>query len=274
MYQNVRPGGEIGRHRGFKIPRPQSVPVRVRPWAPCYGDIKRLMQFDMKMTSLMASFFMLKISLYTTKTDNSLRMRHNISFLTTNLMTHLNELQSILNKSLKWHKARAKCFVFIMLALILKQTCNLASASKSMLHKGLASSFYRRMQRFFAQHHFDYHQIAQLIFQLFAFDQVKLTLDRTNWKWGKRDINILMLAVVYRGIAVPILCTLLNKRGNSDTKERCALIHRFISIFGKDRIENLFADREFVGKQWFRWLIQQEINFCIRVKKTLSLPII
>ena len=28
------PGGEIGRHRGFKIPRPQSVPVRVWPRAP------------------------------------------------------------------------------------------------------------------------------------------------------------------------------------------------------------------------------------------------
>ena len=28
------PSGEIGRHRGFKIPRPQSVPVRVWPRAP------------------------------------------------------------------------------------------------------------------------------------------------------------------------------------------------------------------------------------------------
>ena len=30
----VCPGGEIGRHKGFKIPRPQVVPVRVRPRAP------------------------------------------------------------------------------------------------------------------------------------------------------------------------------------------------------------------------------------------------
>ena len=71
---------------------------------------------------------------------------------------------------------------------------------------------------------------------IFSFDKVQLTLDRTNWKWGKRDINILMLAIVYRGIAIPIVWTLLNKRGNSDTKERIALIQRFISIFGKDRL--------------------------------------
>ena len=78
-------------------------------------------------------------------------------------------------------------------------------------------------------------------------------MDRTNWKWGKRDINILMLVIVYRGIAIPIVWTLLNKRGNSDTKERIALIQRFISIFGKDRIVNVFADREFIGEKWFTW---------------------
>ena len=87
------------------------------------------------------------------------------------------------------------------------------------------------MQRFFAGQYFDYRQISRLIFNIFSFDKVQLTLDRTNWKWGKRNINILMLAIVYRGIAIPIVWTLLNKRGNSDTKERIALIQRFISIF-------------------------------------------
>ena len=33
-----------------------------------------------------------------------------------------------------------------------------------------------------------------------------------------------MLAIVYRGIAIPIHWTLLNKRGNSDTKERIAAL--------------------------------------------------
>lgn len=143
-------------------------------------------------------------------------------------MTHLNELYLILNKSLKWNKSHLKCFALIMLVIILKQTCNLSSASKALPIKCLPQSFYRRMQRFFAGQYFDYRQISQLIFNMFSFDQVQLTLDRTNWKWGKRNINILMLAIVYRGIAIPILWTLLNKRGNSDTKERIALIQRFI----------------------------------------------
>ncbi len=77
---------------------------------------------------------------------------------------------------------------------------NLSSASKALPIKCLPQSFYRRMQRFFAGQYFDYRQISQLIFNMFSFDQVQLTLDRTNWKWGKRNINILMLAIVYRGI--------------------------------------------------------------------------
>lgn len=185
-------------------------------------------------------------------------------------MTNFNGLYTILNKSLKLNKAHAKCFVLIMVAIILKQTCNLSSASKVLLSQCQPQSFYRRMQRFFAGCSLDYGQIAKLIFALFAFEQVRLTIDRTNWKWGKRNINILMLAVVYRGIAIPIVWTLLNKRGNSDTKERCALIQRFVSLFGTDCIENLFADREFIGGQWFTWLMQNDINFCIRIKKLYS----
>ncbi len=70
-----------------------------------------------------------------------------------------------------------------MLVIILKQTCNLSSASKALPIK-CPQSFYRRMQRFFLQvYYFDYRQISQLIFNMFSFDQVQLTLDRTNWKW-------------------------------------------------------------------------------------------
>ncbi len=130
------------------------------------------------------------------------------------MMTHFNELHLILNKYLKWNKSHVKCFTLIMLALIVKQTCNLSSASKALPITCLPQSFYRRIQRFFADQYFDYRQISQLIFNIFLFDKVQLTLDRTNWKWGKRDINILMLAIVYRGIAIPIVWTLLNKPGH------------------------------------------------------------
>ncbi|EXV83496.1 hypothetical protein J825_3984 [Acinetobacter baumannii 25691_2] len=52
------------------------------------------------------------------------------------------------DKYLKWNKSHLKCFALIMLVIILKQTCNLSSASKALPIKCLPQSFYRRMQRF------------------------------------------------------------------------------------------------------------------------------
>ena len=53
----------------------------------------------------------------------------------------------------------------------------------------------------------------------------------------------------------------LNKRGNSNTRERIALMKRFIHRFGQHRIKGLLADREFIGDAWIGWLIEQRIPF-------------
>lgn len=126
------------------------------------------------------------------------------------------------------------------------------------------------MQRFigdFSVLNFDH--LAWFIMSLFSFleSDFYLTFDRTNWKWGQKDINILMLAIVYKGIAIPVYWLLLNKKGNSSTLERIALLKRFIDQFGKHKIKGFLADREFVGEKWFKWLKQQKIGFVIRIKK-------
>ena len=69
-----------------------------------------------------------------------------------------------------------------------------------------------------------------------------------------------MLAVVYKGIAIPLFWLLLNKRGNSCSIERIALIKRFIRVFGKDKIHQILADREFIGEKWFNWLNKMKLS--------------
>jgi hypothetical protein len=56
-------------------------------------------------------------------------------------------------------------------------------------------------------------------------------MDRTNRKYGKVDINILTVGIVYKGVAFPVLRKLLPKRGNSNTEERTSLMKKFIEIF-------------------------------------------
>jgi hypothetical protein len=93
-----------------------------------------------------------------------------------------------------------------------------------------------------------------------------LALDRTEWKRGKTTINLLVLAVVVHGCAVPLLWTVMPNCGASDTAERKELLGRFVSLFGNEQIRFLTADREFIGFDWIAWLLQAKIPFRIRIK--------
>jgi len=96
-------------------------------------------------------------------------------------------------------------------------------------------------------------------------------MDRTNWQFGKANVNILVVGIVYKGIAFPIAWILLDKKGNSNTEERIKVMEKVLKIIPKTLIENLLADREFIGKKWFSWLIDEEISFVIRIKDNLKI---
>ncbi|WP_234366635.1 IS4 family transposase [Francisella philomiragia] len=96
-----------------------------------------------------------------------------------------------------------------------------------------------------------------------------MILDRTNWKFGKTDINILVLSVAYEDIAIPLYYELLDHKGNSDSQIRIKLMQKFISNFGKNRIGCLLGDREFIGSHWLSWLDNQQISYAIGVRNNL-----
>lgn len=180
----------------------------------------------------------------------------------------INELRDILNGYFGWNKARMYCFVCMLLSLFKVRTVNLTELACGFESKASVSSRYRRIKRFFREFDICFVSVSVWIIRFFDFGKAPLylSMDRTNWRWGKQDINILMLSVVYRGIAVPLLWELLPKKGNSNTKERIALMKRFTKQFGKEQIACLLADREFVGTAWFKWLKRERIPFCIRIR--------
>ncbi|MCC5831771.1 MAG: IS4 family transposase [Chlamydiales bacterium] len=92
-------------------------------------------------------------------------------------------------------------------------------------------------------------------------------LDRTNWKWGKTPINILMLSIAYRGISFPLFWAVLDLEGNSCNADRINLLRRLVERFGLEKIDVLLADREFFGNEWFSFLTEQKIPFAIRAKQ-------
>jgi hypothetical protein len=136
-------------------------------------------------------------------------------------MNEITRLHEILQQQLHWHGARVKVLSLFLIALFRVRTVNLSELSLAFAGNAKPTSSYKRLQRFLGEFELDYHRWAGFILTLMAIPQPwVLSLDRTNWKFGNVDHNILMLGVVYRGISIPILWWMLDKRGNSNTTER------------------------------------------------------
>ncbi|WP_305910357.1 IS4 family transposase (plasmid) [Methylomarinum sp. Ch1-1] len=177
-------------------------------------------------------------------------------------------LRVILKGHLDWGKCRLDCFIGMLLALVRLKHVNLTQLALAFTSQADPKSRYRRLQRFFREVVFDYDAIASLIMEMFGlYDQsYYLTLDRTNWKWGEKNLNILTLGIVYQGTAIPVYWLVLNKQGNSNQRERIALLQRYIRQFGRSNILGVLGDREFIGDQWWQWLSDQRIPYLIRMK--------
>ena len=135
------------------------------------------------------------------------------------------------------------------------------------------TSRYKKLQRFFAKFELSYTALARLIVKLAGIDSDKwlLALDRTNWKFGQLNINILVLSICRKGIAVGIMWDMLPKGGASNSFERQQLIARFIKLFGVEKILGLLGDREFIGDIWLKFLSENSVPFYIRIKENLTI---
>src|SRR5690606_4243694 len=163
--------------------------------------------------------------------------------------------------------ARIRLVCHFITALCKVRTVNYSKLSCGFDTGADAQSNYRRIQRFMAGAQLPMEWVAKLIFALLPHKgPLVLVMDRTNWKLGESNINILMLGVAYRNVAFPLMFRMLDKRGNSNTGERIALVKDFIAWFGRGRIDCLLADREFIGEDWLGFLSGENIRYHIRIR--------
>ena len=120
--------------------------------------------------------------------------------------TH-HSLISLLSNHLGLNLARLKCLSALIFSLVEVQSSNLAKLAGFMTCATARESRYRRAQRFMKQVRFAPEKLAPLLLYIMevpTVEKLALILDRTNWKFGKADCNILYLAVVWQGIAIPL----------------------------------------------------------------------
>ena len=139
----------------------------------------------------------------------------------TNVSLKSNELITILDSQFKGKLslARIKFIALFISSLCKVQTVNFEKIANAFDSGSKAASSLRRVQRFVSGFTLESDLIAKLIFGLLPEKgKYTLTIDRTNWKFGQTNINIFMLGVVYKGVAFPLLFSMLNKRSNLTVK--------------------------------------------------------
>jgi hypothetical protein len=155
-----------------------------------------------------------------------------------------------------------------LIALLRVKTVNLAELATGFVGEAQTDSHYKRLQRFFRKFELNYYEIAKVIVGLMNIPEPwVLSLDRTDWQFGQTTFNILTLGIVHQGVAFPILWWMLDKKGNSNTDERIELLEEVTTVFPERKIAYLTADREFLGHDWFGYLLKQPtLPFRIRIR--------
>ncbi len=187
------------------------------------------------------------------------------------MINHLpNTLMHTLSSNLDLSKSRLQTLAWLIIGLVNARTVNLSHIASQCAGDVQIKSSYRRLQRFFQYVSLEADLLAQIVVKLLRIQAPwVLCLDRTNWKIGRRDVNILMLAITTKRLRIPLMWTVLERAGPSNQEERIALMRRYLALFGPGSITFLLADREFIGANWIEFLLKNKVLFSIRVKEAL-----
>ena len=183
----------------------------------------------------------------------------------------METLRGLFKPHLKLSKPRLTCFLMLVLAVFGQRTVSLVWLARHAAPPAKAESVYRRFQRFFADCVLPARTVGALILALSPkpVNGWVLAMDRTNWKFGKSHINILVVTVILNGVGLPIAWRMLpkrTKRGNSNRLHRIRLMEQVLAILAVADIRALTMDREFVGSGWLTWLRLMEVPYVVRVK--------
>ena len=180
-------------------------------------------------------------------------------------------LKTALKDYFNGHGQRQTMMTKLVLALLQMSTVNFAKLALVINSKVQISSNFKRIQRFMRHYCFDHKQFVRFAWERYTNQGswVALTMDRTNWKFGRTNINIMLIGISWRGTAIPLVWKLLDKRGLSNTEERIELLDELLNCLGetaKNKIRYLLMDREFGSKDWLAALKKRKIGFIVRIR--------
>ena len=125
------------------------------------------------------------------------------------------------------HLSRQKCAIQSILAMIKTRSVQLSELSFELNDEVKPASNERRLQNFFKEADLNESEFAFLLSVFLSFGRVDLSMDRTEWDFGKTQVNLLVISGTCQGLSIPLYIEFLeNKSGNSHTTDRIAILKK------------------------------------------------
>ena len=183
--------------------------------------------------------------------------------------TFSNALSEAVCKHIPLSPTRRETLAWLALLFVQHGTICLWRLAAHVATPATTDSVRRRFYRFFQHVELDGAMMARVVAELLGMTGKRwfLVMDRTNWEFGKTTINILMVSVIWNGMGIPLVWTLLPSAGNSNTQARTDLLERLLKAFPDLKIASLMGDREFIGNAWMSYLCTRKIPFVLRLRE-------
>ncbi|MCP4263993.1 MAG: IS4 family transposase [Candidatus Brocadiaceae bacterium] len=182
-------------------------------------------------------------------------------------------LSTTLKKHIPLWRTRQETLSCLIILILRTGTVSLWRLAAHANSPAKTLSVHRRFERFFQHIHLDGKDVAHLLVSMMGLSGKPwtLALDRTNWKFGRVHINILVLGVIYENLCIPLLWVPLGKAGNSNADERIGLLKILLHIFPAQKIACVLGDREFIGALWLSWMHERGLPFAMRVRENIHI---
>jgi hypothetical protein len=195
--------------------------------------------------------------------------------LITNLLVMFHQVNLVLDQRNLWTLAA-------MVALLLTgKRAHLYELGRALPCRGKEASRVHKLRRWLSNPHItpDYflpvflRVLAPLLAQL---PGLTLIIDRTEWQRRGTHQNLFLCSVVYHSRSLPLYWTFLPTRGCSALADQQALLTPVLTVLAVHPQlaalpRRVLADREFCAPKFAKWLMQRDIRFCLRVKKSYRL---
>jgi len=194
--------------------------------------------------------------------------------------THEGLVMFLKELGIQLKKPALHLMAWIMLALLEKTAAHLFRLAEKLPDDDTTDMARRqKIRRFISNNRiFPYlflHALVILIHPLFRDASVlELVIDRTEWVKRGTPINVLDVALHYKGRAIPLFWLVFNRRGNSSLENQQAVLTPVIEALrctqwtmGKQI--HVLADREFSSPKLAEWLwVTFRVGSTLRLKRS------